>query len=162
VTYYVAIDIRTRGVDLMVVLGVLLASLLVFRGLGVLGIDAFSTWQVSGAWALAVMFLFTASAHFTKTKGDLIAMGQKAFPSPRFLVSFTGVLEVLGAVGLLIPVTRSIAGLGLVLLLVAMFPANVNAARKGIPLRGKLATPLWLRGPMQLLFVGMTLWVAWL
>lgn len=66
----------------------------------------------------------------------------------------------MGAVGLLIPVTRSFAGLGLVLLLVAMFPANVNAARKGIPLLGKLATPLWLRGPMQLLFVGMTLWVA--
>lgn len=137
-----------------------MASLLLFRGLGVLGVDPFSTWQVSGAWALAVMFLFTASAHFTKTKEDLISMVPKAFPSPRFLVYLTGVLEVLGAVGLLVPVTRSFASLGLVLLLVAMFPANVNAARKRIPLRGKLATPLWLRGPMQLLFIGMTLWVA--
>jgi uncharacterized membrane protein len=77
-----------------------------------------------------------------------------------FLVYLTGVLEVLGAVGLLVPATRSFAGLGLVLLLVAMFPANVNAARKGMPLRGKLPTPLWLRLPMQLLFIGMTLWVA--
>jgi uncharacterized membrane protein len=104
----------------------------------VLGIDAFSTWQVSGAWALVVMFLFTASAHFMKTEQDLIAMVPKAFLSPRFLVYFTGVLEVLGAVGLLIPVTRIFAGLGLVLLLVAMFLANVNAARKRILLRGKL------------------------
>ena len=42
-------------------------------------------------------------------------MVPEAFPSPRFLVYFTGILEVLGAVGLLIPVTRSLAGLGLVL-----------------------------------------------
>ena len=144
----------------MIVLGVLLASLLLFTGLGVLGVDVFSTWQVSAAWALAVMFLFTASVHFTKTKEDLIAMVPKAFPNPRFLVYLTGVLEVLGAIGLLVPATRTLAGLGLVLLLVAMFPANVNAARKGIPLRGKLPTSLGLRLPMQLLFIGMTLWVA--
>ena len=126
-----------------------------------MGVDLFSTWQVSAAWALAVMFLFTASAHFTKTKEDLIAMVPKAFPNPRLLVHLTGVLEVLGAVGLLVPVTRFFSGLGLVLLLVAMFPANVHAARKGIQLRGKVPTPLWLRGPMQLFFIGMTLWVAW-
>jgi len=155
--YYVVSDIQMKGGDLMIVLGVLLASLLLFTGLGVLGVDVFSTWQVSAAWALAVMFLFTASVHFTKTKEDLIAMVPKAFPNPRFLVYLTGVLEVLGAIGLLVPATRTLAGLGLVLLLVAMFPANVNAARKGIPLRGKLPTSLGLRLPMQLLFIGMTL-----
>jgi hypothetical protein len=61
-----------------------LASMLFFRGLGVLGDDLFSTWQVLAAWAPAKMFLFTASAHFTKTKGDLIAMVPKAFPNPRW------------------------------------------------------------------------------
>ena len=144
----------------MVVLGVLLASLVLFRGLWALGLGLFSTWEVSAAWALAVMFLFTASAHFTNTKEDLIAMVPKAFPNPRFLVYLTGVLEVLGALGLLVPVSRSFAGLGLALLMVAMFPANVKAARKGVVLRGKQPTPLWVRGPMQLLFVGMALWVA--
>jgi len=39
----------------MVVLGVLLASLLLFRGLGVLGVEPLSTWQVSAAWALVPM-----------------------------------------------------------------------------------------------------------
>jgi len=121
-----------------------------------LGVDLFSTLEVSAAWSLAVMFLFTASAHFTKMKGDLIAMVPKAFPSPRLLVYLTGVLEVLGAVGLLIPLTRSFAGLAIALLLVAMFPTNVNASRKGV----EAPTPLWLRTPMQLLFIGMTLWAA--
>src|SRR5918995_5425710 len=120
----------------MVVLVVLLASLVLFRGLGALGIEVVSSWQEAAVWALAVMFLLTASAHFTKMKNDLINMVPKAFPNPRFLVHFTGVLEVLGAVGLLVPATRSVAGLGLALLLVAMFPANVNAAVKGVPLRG--------------------------
>src|SRR5215213_5412004 len=144
----------------MIVLGVLLVSLILFGGLGLLGVDLYSSWQVSAAWALAVMFGFTASAHFTKTKEDLVGMVPKVFPNPRFLVYLTGILEVFGAIGLLIPATRTLAGLGLVVLLVAMFPANVNAARKGVELRGKAPTPLWIRAPMQLLFIGMALWIV--
>jgi uncharacterized membrane protein len=41
-----------------------------------------------------------------------------------------------------------------------MFPANINAALKQVPLRGKPATPLWLRLPMQVLFIALALWVA--
>ena len=144
----------------MVVLVVLFASLVLFRGLGVLGVEAFSSWQGAAVWALAVMFLFTASAHFTKMKKDLINMVPKALPNPRLLVHLTGVLEVVGAVGLLIPATRDLAGLCLALLVVAMFPANVSAAMKGMPMRGRPPTSLWLRVPMQLLFVALTLWAS--
>jgi uncharacterized membrane protein len=144
----------------MVVLVVLFASLVLFRGLGALGVEALSSWQGAAVWALAVMFLFTASAHFTKMKKDLINMVPKALPNPRFLVRFTGVLEILGAVGLLVPATRELAGLCLALLVVAMFPANVNAAVKGVPMRGRPPTPLWLRATMQLLFVAVALWAS--
>ena len=141
----------------MVVLVVLLASLVLFRGLGALGVEALSSWQGAAVWALAVMFLFTASAHFTKMKKDLINMVPKALPNPKFLVHLTAVLEVLGALGLLIPATRELAGLCLALLVMAMFPANVYAAMKGVPMRGRSPTPLWLRVPMQLLFVALAL-----
>ena len=144
----------------MVPLGVLLASLLVFRTFGALGFEPLSEWRTAAACALAVMFLFTASAHFTRTKKDLIAMVPSVFPRPELLVSATGVLEVLGAVGLLVPATRSLAGTGLILLLVAMFPANVAAARKGVPLRGKPPTPLPLRLFLQLVFIGTTWWAT--
>ena len=144
----------------MVPLGVLLVSLLVFRTFGALGFEPLSEWRTAAACALAVMFLFTASAHFTRTKKDLIAMVPSVFPRPELLVSATGVLEVLGAVGLMVPATRSLAGIGLVLLLVAMFPANVAAARKGIPLRGKPPTPLSLRLFLQLVFIGTTWWAT--
>ena len=134
--------------------------MLVFRSLGALGVEPLSGWRNAAACALAVMFLFTASAHFTRTKKDLIAMVPSMFPRPELPVSATGVLEVLGAVGLLVPATRSLAGTGLILLLVAMFPANVAAARKGVPLRGKPPTPLPLRVFLQLVFIGTTWWVT--
>lgn len=144
----------------MAVLVVLLASLMLFGGLGALGVEAFSTWRDVVAWALAAMFAFTASAHFTRTREDLVATVPKVFPSPGLLVSLTGVLEGLGAVGLLIPATRGLAGLCLVLLLVAMLPANVSAARRGVPIRGRAPTPLRLRIPMQLLYLGLTWWAT--
>lgn len=146
---------------IMAVLVVLLVSLALFGGLGVWGVDALSTWRDVVAWSLAVMFVFTASAHFIpKTRGDLVAMVPRAFPKPGLLVSVTGVLEGLGAVGLLIPATRALAGLCLVLLLVALLPANVSAARRGVPMRGRAPTPLRLRIPMQILFVALTLWAT--
>jgi uncharacterized membrane protein len=144
----------------MVVLLVLFVSLVLFRGIGAVGIEAVSSWRGAAAWALAVMFLFTASAHFPRMKQDLINMVPKVLPAPGFLVHLTGVMEVLGAIGLLVPATRGLAGLGLVALMVAMFPANVNAALNGVPLGGRPPTPLWLRVPMQGLFVGLTWWAS--
>jgi uncharacterized membrane protein len=145
----------------MVVLVVLLVSLVLFGGLGSLGVGALSTWHEVVAWALATMFLFTASSHFVaRTREDLIAMVPGVFPKPALLVSLTGLLEGLGAVGLMIPATRGLAGLCLVLLLVALLPANVSAARRGVPMRGRAPTPLLVRIPMQILFVGLTLWAT--
>lgn len=43
---------------------------------------------------------------------------------------------------------------------VAVFPANVNAALNGIPFGGEPPTPLWLRAPEQLLFIGMLWWTS--
>ena len=144
----------------MVPFGLLLVSLLVLRGLGALGVEPLSDWRNAAAGALALMFLFTANAHFTGTRRDLISMVPSVFPRPELLVSVTGVLEVLGAVGLLVPATRGLAGIGLIFLLVAMFPANVASARRGVPLRGKPPTPLPLRLSLQLVFIGMTWWAT--
>ena len=71
-----------------------------------------------------------------------------------------GALQILGAVGLLVPRTRRLAGICLALLLVAMFPGNVYAALNDVPFRGEAPTPLWLRTPIQLLFIGMVLWTS--
>jgi uncharacterized membrane protein len=148
------------GLIIMIPLMVLFVSLLVFRGLGALGVSLFFTWHDSLLWALSVMILFTASAHFTALKEDLIKMVPKLLPYPRQIVFVTGILEVLGAIGLLIPQVRTAAGICLAILFVAMFPANIKAAIKKVPLRGRPATPLWLRLPMQVLFIALAVWVA--
>jgi uncharacterized membrane protein len=141
----------------MQVLLVLLVSTLLFRGLGLAGVAVFDTWVLSARAALAIMFLFTAASRFGPMKKDLIAMVPPSLPRPDLLVLFTGIAEFAGAIGLLIPATRFWAACGLIVLLVAMLPANISAARRQLLLRGRPATVLWLRIPMQVLFV---LW-AW-
>jgi uncharacterized membrane protein len=142
----------------MIVLGLLFTSWLIFRGIGALGVSPLATWHDSACYALAVMFIFTGIAHFNKMKYDLVKMVPAVFPRPLPLVYFSGVLEFMGAAGLLLPRFRSLAGICLIALLIVLFPANVNAAMKGTTLAGKPATPLWLRTPMQLLFIGLLWW----
>ena len=111
--------------------------------------------------ALAVMFGFTALSHFLpRTRPDLIRMVPPALPAPGLLVSLTGVLELAGAVGLLLPPMARLAALALAALLVALFPANIHADRAGLQIAGRRATPLRYRLPMQLFWIACLLWVA--
>jgi uncharacterized membrane protein len=137
----------------MIVLVVLFASFALYRLLGVAGVVIFDSALTSGRVALATMFFFTATSHFTPMKKDLIAMVPPQLPRPDVLVLITGVAEFAGAVGLLIPSTARAAAVGLILLMAALLPANISAARRGVLLRGRAATPLWLRVPMQILFI---------
>ncbi len=142
----------------MAVLIVLFGAWLVLRGIGALGVGALATWQHSACYALALMFVFTGIAHFNRLKHDLVRMVPDVFPRPMLLIYLTGVLEFMGAVGLLWPRFRSLAGICLIALLIVMFPANVSAAVKKTTLAGKPVTPLWLRAPMQVLFIGLLWW----
>jgi len=95
----------------MLVLIVLLVSWLIFRAIGVAGVQALASWQHPARYALAVMFVFTATAHFNKMKHDLARMIPAFFPRPLLVVHITGVLELLGAAGLMLPQFRRLAGI---------------------------------------------------
>ena len=78
-------------------------------------------------------------------------------PAHRELVLLSGAAEIAGGLGILIPKTRRVAAWELVLLLIAVMPANVWMAQHperypGIPLWA-----IWLRLPMQ---IPLLLW-AW-
>ena len=60
----------------MEVLVVLLVSFVLLRGLGSLGVKRLASWRDAGLGALAIMFLFTSTAHFSGMKYDLAAMIQ--------------------------------------------------------------------------------------
>ena len=69
----------------MVVLIVLLVSWLALRGIGEAGVHALASWQGSARYALIVMFIFTATAHFNKMKHDLARVIPPYFPRPLLL-----------------------------------------------------------------------------
>jgi uncharacterized membrane protein len=142
----------------LLVLFILFASLLLFRGLGALGVATFSSWMACTRYALAVMFLFTSTSHFGKMRHDLARMMPAVFPNPMALVYFTGVCEILGAIGILVARTQSLAGFCLCLFLLSILPANVKAARESLLVAGRPATALWLRIPMQVLFLALISW----
>jgi len=138
----------------------LVAVALGARLAGWLGWDYADNWPAAAAVGLAAMFLVTGIAHFVQpVRGGLIAIVPPRLPAPGLLVTITGVLELFGAVGLLIPQTRVAAAVCLALLMVAMFPANVYAAGAK---RSEHApdTPLVPRTLMQALFLAGAVLVA--
>lgn len=145
----------------MAPLVVMAIAWIVFRALGALGvIEATASWVGALRFGLAAMFLFTGVSHFApRTRPEIVRMAPPSLPRAPLLVTLTGLLELAGAVGLLIPPLVRPAAIGLALLLVALFPANVHAARAGLTIAGP-ATPLIWRAPLQLFWIAALTWVA--
>ncbi len=137
------------------VLGTLAARLV-----GWLGVDYVDGWPTAVAIGLALMFVVTGIAHFVNPlRRDLIAIVPPRLPTPGLLVTATGVLELLGAAGLLYPPTRAAAAVALGVMMLAMFPANVYASRMPSPPKS-MTTQLPLRTIEQIVFVGAALVVG--
>jgi uncharacterized membrane protein len=117
------------AVFLTLVLGSLAA-----RVVGWLGVDYVDAWPAAIAVGLALMFTMTGVAHFVPgMRRDMIAIVPPRLPKPALLVTITGILELLGAVGVLYPPTRVAAAVCLFTLMLVMFPANVRASRMPDP-----------------------------
>jgi uncharacterized membrane protein len=138
----------------------LLLSSIAARCIGWLGVGYVNSWTAAIAVGLAAMFILTGFAHFApQLRGDLIAIVPPRLPAPGYLVTITGLLELLGAVGLLLPVTRVAAAVCLLVLMLAMFPANVYAARMPNPPKS-MTTQLPLRISVEVVFLGSAVAVA--
>jgi uncharacterized membrane protein len=137
---------------------VLIVVTLLARLAGQLGVRFLRDWAAATRVGLAVMFCFTAAAHFNSMRADMIRMMPPSVPYPELMVTFTGVCEILGAIGLLVPRTRRIAAIALILFLIAVLPANIHAARAGVTIGGSAATPLIPRIALQVLFIALLWW----
>ena len=136
---------------------ILVSSFGLLRLAGLAGIGALDETSLPLRMAVALMFLLTASAHWGKKRADLVRMVPAWVPRPELAVTLTGALEVIGAVGMLVPATAPYAAVGLAMLLIAMFPANVHAARAKLSLGGRPVTPLASRSVMQIVFLAAVL-----
>jgi uncharacterized membrane protein len=128
---------------LIALVGVTLA----LRIAGAAGVRRLRPWPVALRGGLATMFVMTGMAHFIGLRAELISMVPPAMPNP-------GLLELAGAVGLLLPPTAPWAAGGFTALLVGLFPANVYAALNGITTSPEDA--LVPRTLMQLVFLAAT------
>ena len=103
---------------------------------------------------LALFFIFAGAMHFIRP--DLYARIVPPFlPHPLALVIVSGIAEILGGVGLLIPGLRRLAGKGLILLLIVVFPANIYMLVQSLQEQGLSLTSslLVLRLPLQIVFI---------
>jgi uncharacterized membrane protein len=101
-------------------------------------------------------FLIGGVAHFSAT-GIEMRIVPPYIPWPRAAVLVSGVFELLGAVGILIPRTRRAAGIGLFLLTIAVTPANVYMLQQA----ELFNVPRWAliaRLPFQVALLALILW----
>ncbi|MDR6569489.1 Uncharacterized membrane protein [Chitinophaga ginsengisegetis] len=108
----------------------------------------------------AVMFLMIGVTHLLKPR-KLTYMIEGMIPYPLFMVLFTGALEILLGAGLLFPATQYYAGWGLIILLVAMFPANIRVAVLNLPAPGGLPSKPWYIWSRLLFQPVYILWIWW-
>jgi uncharacterized membrane protein len=112
---------------------------------------------------LSALFLLAGILHLTDTNMFLPIM-PPFVPFPRFCVQISGVFELLGGIGLLVPQReiQTLTGCGLTLLLIAVFPANIYLATNSIRIHGIPSQPWmgWARLPLQPLLILGVLWVT--
>jgi uncharacterized membrane protein len=112
---------------------------------------------MEGFWlySMAAVYIIAGIMHFVRPK-PFEAIVPSYLPAPKALVFWSGIAEVLLGIGLLFSATRSIAVIGVILLLIAVFPANVYMATsdrfKKIP-----RWVVWGRLPIQ----GLLIYWAW-
>ena len=111
-------------------------------------------------WLLGLFFIAAGINHF-RAPALYVALMPPWLPQPAGLSAIAGAFEILGGAGVLVRGTRRMAGWGLIVLLIAIFPANVHVALAG-HLEGShvSATTLWLRLPLQGVLVAWVYWVT--
>ena len=97
---------------------------------------------------LGAFFLIAGSLHFLRPR-PYVAIVPDALPRKREIVFASGVAELAGGAGVLVPRTRRLAGWWLIATLLAIFPANVNMAVNAERFRTVPEPLLWARLPLQ-------------
>lgn len=108
-------------------------------------------------WLLGVLFVAAGVNHFANP-GFYVAIMPPYLPWHYELVLISGVFEVLGGVGLLIPLVSRAAAWGLIALLVAVFPANLHMALHPEQFPNIPPAVLYARLPLQAVFIAWAYW----
>ncbi|VAV94500.1 hypothetical protein MNBD_ALPHA04-618 [hydrothermal vent metagenome] len=119
-------------------------------------------WRKGFRALLAIIYLIAGIAHI-RSPGGFLAITPDWVPFPEQIILFTGIAEILGAIGLMIPPrllpgVRYVAGIGLALYALCVYPANINHAINNIAIGGETAS--WSYHGPRLLFQPVFIWWA--
>jgi len=123
------------------------------------GISMVAVAQRIGLVVVFLWFFIGGIAHFKLTAIET-SIVPPYIPYPRAMVLISGVCELLGAIGILIPRTRRAAGVGLFLLTIAVTPANVFMLQHA----ERYSVPMWaliFRLPFQAFLLWLIWWSTW-
>lgn len=117
-------------------------------------------------WFLAIAYAFAGYKHLTAPAG-FVAITPRWVPEPELVVTVTGIAELLGAAGLMVPRAlvgwaRPAAAVGLALYALCVWPANINHAINDIPLGG-VHLGWWYHAPrlaLQPVIIWAALWAG--
>ncbi|MBD2073288.1 DoxX family protein [Phormidium sp. FACHB-592] len=106
------------------------------------------------------LFIITAGVLHFVTPAPFVKIVPPQLPYPLELVYISGFFEILGGIGLLIPLVSVAAAWGLIALFIAVFPANINMAVNNIKLEGIPHSPVlyWARLPLQAVLIAWAWW----
>jgi uncharacterized membrane protein len=111
-------------------------------------------------WIMGVFYIVAGLGHFVAPAAYLPMM-PLWLPTHSALIFLSGVAELVLGAAVLVPATRRLAAWGLILLLIAIFPANVHIALHDVPLFGATEGAgiwNWVRLPFQLVLIAWAWW----
>lgn len=133
---------------------------LLFRLIGI-WVPSLANWQNDARWAMALFFVIAGITHFGPARSEFAAMVPAWVPvNASLVIAITGILEIAGGIGLLVPATTRVAGICLLVFLVAVFPANINAAEHHLKIFGQPHPPLIPRLLDQIVLFALVAWGA--
>ena len=145
----------------MLFFGLLVVLTLLAAGLHLARVPGLTDWPARMRLAMALALLFAGTDHWLNPQRYL-GMLPSWVPLPLETVLFTGAAEIAGALGLLVPRLRRLAGLLLAVYFVAVFPANLHNALNSVAVEGlpQAGWYYWARLPFQPLAIWWALFAA--
>ncbi|PCJ57510.1 MAG: hypothetical protein COA79_15880 [Planctomycetota bacterium] len=112
----------------------------------------FLHFQKYAVYLLGIFFIGAGFAHFL-VPSFYVNIMPDYLPAHLMLVYISGVFEMIGGLGVLIKSVRKLAGMGLILLLLAVFPANIHMALHPELYPSLPSWGLYIRLPIQLVLL---------
>ena len=112
--------------------------------------------ETVGRVTMGALYVVAGMGHFIVTRAYVRIMPDY-LPAHRGIVLLSGAAEIAGGLGILVPETRRLAAWGIVVLLIAVFPANLWMVQHPDRCPSMPLWALWLRLPLQLPLI----WWAW-